>query len=353
MSYKKKSMYIYGLVIFLFLVSLIFTTLFQLNTPYSSSAFLEYQVAPVYSKISGNVDKIFVKDGDYVEFNQPLFSINKKIYEAKYTSALGEFKAMKDSINSLKINIKKAKDIILDNTDIYNRNQRELNKFKKLYDKRFISEYDYDNMKIKVIESEKVLRDSKAQLKNLLATYRKDEEAISSFLKAKGVLEQAKLNLDYTVVKAPINGKVVIKNFYTDSSVSSGRTLFYIRNNENLKLKVDIKEKSIGTNLVGRKALIIFDGIPGDIYPGTVKRILPVLSDGYISADALPKVVVSNRWIRENGTIRICVDVKYTKRIGNLTSGSKASVVILSDNMLANFFARIWLYVIKVFNYVY
>ncbi len=355
MNYKKKSLIIYGVLIIGFILSLIVVALVQLNIPYSSRAFLEYQIVPVYSKVSGEVEKIYVKDGEKVKVDQPLFKLDDDLYEASYISAKGSYNEVVESIENLKNDIIKCRDILLNDQEIYERNQNEYKKYEILYKKRYISEIDLDKMKTKVLEAEKSLRESSGKLENLLVKYRENENSISSILKAKGNLEKAKLNLDYTTVLSPINGEVVMDNFYLNTPIKSGGTVFYIKNDDVLKVNVDLKEKGIGRNNDNREALVLFDGVPGKIFKGKVEKINPILSQGYSSSNTLVTIQNDNRWVRDSGKVRMTIFVENSKDIKKLASGSKASVILLSsnNNVIYNFFAKIWINIIKVFNYVY
>ncbi len=355
MNYKKKSLIIYGVLIIGFILSLIVVALVQLNIPYSSRAFLEYQIVPVYSKVSGEVEKIYVKDGEKVKVDQPLFKLDDDLYEASYISAKGSYNEVVESIENLKNDIIKCRDILLNDQEIYERNQNEYKKYEILYKKRYISEIDLDKMKTKVLEAEKSLRESSGKLENLLVKYRENENSISSILKAKGNLEKAKLNLDYTTVLSPINGEVVMDNFYLNTPIKSGGTVFYIKNDDVLKVNVDLKEKGIGRNNDNREALVLFDGVSGKIFKGKVEKINPILSQGYSSSNTLVTIQNDNRWVRDSGKVRMTIFVENSKDIKKLASGSKASVILLSsnNNVIYNFFAKIWINIIKVFNYVY
>lgn len=355
MLIHKKSILIYFIIFLSFFVILIGTVAVQMNIPYSSRAHLEYQISPVYSKVSGSVDKIFVKNGEIVSSQQPLFSIDNKVYHASYISALGKYNEVLDSIKNLKNDIDKTKEIIEKNKIIFLQNKKELIKFQTLYKKNFISELDLDNMRNKLLDSEKTLNNSENELKNLQVKYKRNEDSIPSLLIAKGSLNQAKINLDNTTILSPMKGEIVMDNFYENTFVKENTTLFYIKNDDILKVNVDLKEKNINSITSGRKALILFDGIPGIIFKGKVENISPILAQGYTASNTLVNIPEDNRWIRDNGKIRVSILVENSQSIKNLSSGSMASVILLSkdDNIFYNFMAKVWIHIIKVFNYVY
>lgn len=346
---------IYISLCILFIFSIVLYSFFQLNIPYSSHAFLEYQVVPVYSKIDGVVEKLYVKDGDIVKLNQPLFKLDDSIYNSSYISAKGEYFSAIENIKNLKNDIKNYKKIVKDSNEIYAREYDEYLKYQQLYKKHYISLVELNNAKINLLETQKKLTENSNKLENLKNKYKPNEKTIPEFLKAEGNYKRALLNLNYTTILSPISGEVVLNNFYPNTNIKSNSILFYIKNSDILKVQVDINEKSISDNFKNRTALILFDGIPGKIFKGKVNKINQLLKDGFYSSNSLVNINEDNSWIRNTGKIRTTVIIENSTTIKKLPSGSKASVIFLSknNNIFYNFLAKIWINIIMVMNYVY
>ncbi|MGL5052345.1 MAG: HlyD family secretion protein [Cetobacterium sp.] len=326
-----------------------------MNIPYSSRAFLEYQVVPVYSKVSESVTNIFIQNGSHVKIGQPLFEVDKDIYLAQYKSSLGQYNEVLDSIQNIKNDIEKTKVFIKKNKILVEQNKKELIKYTNLFEKKYINELDYQNMNTKFIESEKTLKDTENTLNNLLIKYKKEEASTPQLLIAKGSLKKAEINLKNTVTLAPISGEVVMDNFYLNTLVKQDTTLFYIKNDNLLTVNVDLKEKNLKSITKGRKALIVFDGVSETIVEGTVDRIIPVLAEGFSTSNTLVNITDDNRWIRDSGKVRIAVKIENSDSVKNLSSGSKASVILLPQNngVFYTFLAKIWINMIRIFNYAY
>lgn len=355
MIYKNKAKIIYLIIFISFLITFIITVGVQMNIPYSSRAFLEYQIAPVYSKVSESVENIFVQNGEQVEAGQALFELDKKIYTAQYITALGQYNEVVDSIQNLKNDIEKTKMFIQKNKILVEQNKNELQKYEKLFQKNYINELDYENMNTKLIESEKTLKESENLLSNLLIKYKEKEETTPQLLIAKGNLTKTEINLKNTVITAPISGEVVMDNFYPNTLVKQDTTLFYIKNDNSLTVNVDLKEKNLKSIIKGRQALILFDGASQNIIKGEVQKITPILAEGFSTSNTLVNIVDDNRWIRDSGKIRVTIKIERSDLIKNLSSGSKASVVLLPENnsLFYSILANLWINIIRVFNYVY
>lgn len=355
MQYKNKAKFIYLGIVISFLLVFFINIGVQMNIPYSSRAFLEYQIVPVYSKVSESVENIFVKNGDYVSIGQPLFEVDKNIYIAQYTSALGQYNEVLDSIKNLKNDIEKNKVLVSKNKILVEQNKRELLKYKKLFDKKYINELDYEAMNTKLIESEKILKESQNTLNNLLVKYKQEEESTPQLLIAEGALKKAEINLKNTTILSPISGEVVMDNFYQNTLIKQDTTLFYVKNDNILTVNVDLKEKNLKSITKGREALIVFDGISQQVIKGKIEKITSVLVEGFSTSNTLVDITDDNRWVRDPGKIRVSITIENSNFIKNLSSGSKASVILLSEsnNIFYDALAKLWINIIRVFNYVY
>lgn len=355
MQHKNKAKYVYLGIIISFALVFVITIGVQMNIPYTSRAFLEYQVVPVYSKVSESVEEIFVNNGDHVKIGQPLFEVDKNVYLAQYTSALGQYNEVLDSIKNLKNDIQKTNVLIAKNKILVEQNKMELLKYKKLFDKKYINELDYQNMNARLIESEKTLKESENTLNNLLNKYKVEEETTPQLLIAEGALKKAEINLKNTTTLAPISGEVVMDNFYKNTLIKQDTTLFYIKNDSTLTVNADLKEKNLKAITKDRKALIVFDGVSKKVITGKVQKIVPVLAEGFSTSNILVNIADDNRWVRDPGKVRVSIGIENSEDLKNLSSGSKASVILLSEdnNIIYNGLAKLWINTIKVFNYVY
>lgn len=355
MQHKNKAKYVYLGIIISFALVFVITIGVQMNIPYTSRAFLEYQVVPVYSKVSESVEEIFVNNGDHVKIGQPLFAVDKNVYLAQYTSALGQYNEVLDSIKNLKNDIQKTNILIAKNKILVEQNKMELLKYKKLFDKKYINELDYQNMNARLIESEKTLKESENTLNNLLNKYKVEEETTPQLLIAEGALKKAEINLKNTTTLAPISGEVVMDNFYKNTLIKQDTTLFYIKNDSTLTVNADLKEKNLKAITKDRKALIVFDGVSKKVITGKVQKIVPVLAEGFSTSNILVNIADDNRWVRDPGKVRVSIGIENSEDLKNLSSGSKASVILLSEdnNIIYNSLAKLWINTIKVFNYVY
>jgi membrane fusion protein (multidrug efflux system) len=88
----------------------------------------------------------------------------------------------------------------------------------------------------------------------------------------KAALEQAQLNLQYTVITSPVNGVVTNRTAEVGQNVSIGQELMRVINLDDLWVTADFKETQLRHMQVGQKATIHVD-TNGKDYNGHVQSI--------------------------------------------------------------------------------
>lgn len=136
----------------------------------SQTTFLEYPAAiegavdlEIRPQVAGTIDKIFVNEGALVQKGQPLFKIN----EMPYKEALNNAQALLQSAQAAALNA-----------------QLEIEKLTPLVANKVVSDF---------------------QLKSAKAAH---QVALANVAQAKAGIGAAKINLGYTLIKAPVTGYV-------------------------------------------------------------------------------------------------------------------------------------------------
>lgn len=122
--------------------------------------------------------------------------------------------------------------------------------------------------------------------------------------------QQAKLNLDYTRIAAPIAGVIGERLRRPGDRIQPVDRLFTVINTEEMIAVVHIPEKEIGTSTKGKKAFITSDHLMGEKFDGWVKRVSPVIDP-------------------QNGTFKVTIGVQ--NRNNRLRSGRFVNSHIITD----------------------
>ncbi len=114
-------------------------------------------------QVSGYIQKVYVDEGAFVKAGQPLFKINSNLYQEQKNTALAALGMAKAQLGLA---------------------QLELDKYKALTDSRVVSDFQYKKAK---------------------ASY---ENAVSAVNQQRALVASANLNLDFSIVKAPVSGYI-------------------------------------------------------------------------------------------------------------------------------------------------
>ncbi|MEE8397794.1 MAG: efflux RND transporter periplasmic adaptor subunit [Desulfobacterales bacterium] len=136
------------------------------------------------------------------------------------------------------------------------------------------------------------------------------EAARLQYESAKAAHEAARLQLDYTSIRAPFDGVVVVRNIELGQRVNVNEPLFVIGDFTPLRAKTYVPEKDIGRIFVGMKARIVVEAQPGEDFSGIVRRISPVIDPN-------------------SGTSKVTIDIDNHR--GKLKPGMFASVYITTE----------------------
>lgn len=91
---------------------------------------------------------------------------------------------------------------------------------------------------------------------------------------ASAQLEEVRLLLGYTEIKAPAAGRIGRKNLEVGNRVQSGQSLLSIVQSE-IWVTANFKETQVDRLRPGQSVLLKLDGVPGDVLTGTVESFAP------------------------------------------------------------------------------
>lgn len=186
----------------------------------------------VGTQVSGTIAKI------YVDYNS---KVKKGDIVAKLDSTLLEI-----AVKEAEADLVKAKSQYDYNLRVYENNQI-------LHKEKLISDID--------LESSKVTKDS----------------SYAQYLTAEANLLKAKTNLNYSVIRSPIDGIVLEKSVEEGQTVAaslSSPTLFTIAQDLNdIQIEALIPESDIGKVNAFQRVVFTVDAYPDDTFEGVVKRV--------------------------------------------------------------------------------
>lgn len=237
----------------------------------------------VGARISGRVEKLFVKQGDFVKAGQLIAiieheDIKRQVerYTAEYKQALAQLEKVKltypEKINSQRNTLQALQSELL-------QIEREAKRLSTLYKEGLISQTELERIDRDREVKGNNLEAQKAQLRALELEFKKElERAKAQVDAAKNQLEEAKVKLNYAFIYSPLSGYVSEVTTQQGETVVAGLnapTFITVVDLSRLEVWCYIDETDIGKIKPGMEAFFKVDSFPEKTFKAKVRTIYP------------------------------------------------------------------------------
>jgi HlyD family secretion protein len=97
--------------------------------------------------------------------------------------------------------------------------------------------------------------------------------ALANIASAKAALDLAKIVLDYTTLRAPFDGVILVRQAELGEVVSPGAAIVTLADIDHVWLRAYVNETDVGKIRLGEAATVTTDSYPGTEYPGRISFI--------------------------------------------------------------------------------
>lgn len=183
---------------------------------------------------------------------------------------------------------------------------------------QLLAQLDEAELKIDLMQAQARMETDKAayeRAKNMLEknliSAENFETARLQYESSKATYEAARLRVEYTSIRSPIDGIVTARNIELGQRVNVNQVLFRIADFTPLRVRIYVPEKDMKKIYEGQKAVVTADAIPNETFEGVVRMISPIVDP-------------------TNGTVKVTIDINNPKN--QLKPGMFASVHITTDS---------------------
>lgn len=143
-------------------------------------------------------------------------------------------------------------------------------------------------------------------------------------------MNQAKLNLDFTEQRAPVDGFVTNLNLRLGSQANAGAPVMALVDRNSFWIDAYFRESVVGTLSIGDTAYVTLMSYPKVAVPGSVESIAWGIAkqDGSTAQGLLPSVQPSFEWIRLAQRIPVRIGLGPVPDNIELRVGTTASIMV-------------------------
>ncbi|MEZ5037342.1 MAG: HlyD family secretion protein [Chitinophagales bacterium] len=289
-------------------------------------------MTPIISRVSGYINEVKVTDNQFVHKGDTLLILDNRDQkmllaqtEAAFITAQNNISVAKLSANAASKNINTSNTAVhiadaqidLAKVNVWKTTQ-DFNRYANLIKDHSITQQQYEQAVAAKEAAEKqlkVLMDQKNQVKQQIdvvvsqtQTANQQISTADAMLKQRMVdVENAKLNLSYTVITAPEDGFVSKVPVQNGQLIQAGMQLFSLIKDNDVWIVANFKETQIPKMLEGQKVEIEIDAFPKQKFEGIVSSFSPGTGSSF---SVLPPDNASGNFVKVVQRVPVRIDFK-------------------------------------------
>lgn len=203
-------------------------------------------IVDVGSQVSGKIQKIYVDFNSQVREGQIIAEIDQSPFLSKVQQNEANYLSAQAALEKAKVNLDSS--------------ERQYERAKSLFDKDLISFEAFESAEVQYFSAKSDLQSNEARLEQ-----------------AKAQLDASKVDLEYTIIKSPIDGVVINRNVNEGQTVAASfqaPVLFQIANDlTKMQVECSVDEADIGKVKEEQSVRFTVDAFPDDNFTGTVRQV--------------------------------------------------------------------------------
>jgi multidrug resistance efflux pump len=335
------------------------------TNPWTRDGQVRANVIQVAPRVSGPIVNLPIEDNQFVKSGDLLFEIDSRTYKASVDQAraiLDETRdglaALEKQVDAAKASVEQFKSAIVEEESALRAAEAQLADAKatfqrnsELVEEGTISKQRFDDVKAQyqvavankeqadaaLLEARSALLQAQANLAQAQANLGAPGEDNAQLRAAKAALETAELNLEFTRMKASVDGYVTNLNLRLGSQAVANQPALALVDKGSFWVHGYFRETMIADVDPGDRAIVTLMTYPDRPLEGRVDSVGWGISqsDGSTGYDLLPTVSPTFQWIRLAQRIPVRIHLEEVPEGVDLRVGTTASVLVMTGTSSA------------------
>lgn len=294
----------------------------------TDNAYVKADVAIVSAQVAGPIATVAVRENQRVAAGDVLFTIDARPFEVALARADAQLAAIDDFVESTRASYRQTlQQLMLDRTNAAYE-QRELERLSTLASRKLASEVDVDEARHKrdvanqeVLVTERALDQIRARLGGDLERPVTEQAA---YLAAKATRDTVVLDIEHTVVRAPIAG-IASKVPTLGQYVAPGTPVMTVVADRDVWIEANYKETELTHVAVGQTVRVLVDTYPDREWRGRVESISQATGAEFA---VIPAQNATGNWVKVAQRIPVRIALEWRDGDPELRAGMSALVDI-------------------------
>lgn len=303
---------------------------------FTDNAYVRGDVTSLAPKVAGYVTVVEAGDNQAVRAGDVLFRIDDRDYRARLAQAVANFEAAQARVTNVDAETRLQQAFIRQAVAQNRSAEAELSLARRAWDRRSelihrgaVSQAQLDEAEAARSRTEAgvsaAAATEEAQRQRLVVLAAQREAAVAAVAQAQATQELAQIDLDNTVVRAPIDGVIGNRQVRVGRLVAPGVALLDLVPIADLWVVANFKETQIARIQPGQRLRITIDGYPDEAFHGVVDSFAPGSGSAF---SLLPADNATGNFVRV--VQRVPVKIRFLDHPppGRLVPGLSARVAI-------------------------
>jgi len=302
------------------------------NHPYSGMAREYYVTTPIVPAVGGIVQSVDIEANVIVEKGTVLFRIDPKPYDSIVRQKQALLAGTKDGVRELEQTVAASRARVVEVTANRDRTEGVFRRYEAIFDRGAISANDLEIRRQAYLADEAALTRAEADFERAQIAFESGIDGDNpDVARLQAELEEARYDLERTVVRAPTSGYVsqlLLRPGMMAVSLPLRPVMVFVHD-EQAPLIAAFRQNSALRLKAGYEAEIVYPSIPGRVFKGKVVNVLPNMAEGQLLTSGN---LIGTEAFQRVGRVPVVIEVLDDMSEYNLSTGSRAQVAVYSDH---------------------
>jgi membrane fusion protein (multidrug efflux system) len=294
----------------------------------TDDAYVQTASVAVSSNVAGRVQEVGVRDNQSVHKGDVLFRLDDEPFRIAVEEAEAQLSGARLQVESLKASYRQRQAELDSARETLTFQKRETDRQQRLLAAGISSQLQVDRAVHALDTARTQLAAAEQQVSAVAANLGGDPNIAPdrhpTVQHAQALLDRAKLNLSYTVIKAPSEGIVTrVEQLQAGTYISASAPVFALVVAGNTWIEANFKEDQLTHMRVGQPVDVHVDSYPGKEFAGTVVSVSPGTGSQF---SLLPAENATGNWVKVVQRLPVRIELRQLDPEFPLHGGLSATV---------------------------
>ena len=244
----------------------------------------------VGTQVSGTIKALYADFNSKVKKGQVIAELEPSLFQTQVEQAQATMTRLQADADRARVEVQDS--------------ESKSRRAQELFDQKLISRNDLETAQATAMQAESALKSAQAQI-----------------TQARAALHQVQVNLDNTIIKAPIDGVVISRNVDVGQTVAASMqapTLFVLAQDlTRMQVSASVDESDIGRIAAGQKVSFRVDAYPADTFTGVVSqvRLNPTTEQNVVSYTTMIDVPNTEMKLKPGMTANVTIQIAASENV--------------------------------------